>query len=152
MITDTLFKSTIGPDLRNDKLKPYWNEYFHYEREAQVLHQLSGEALTAIIERARCRRKPYLDAQQAISQVLTDFGSTHNFHRQFNELFPFKPAQILGMQLYAMIAAAADWWIYVETHHAGHTFPHANYFKSLDNTEYVAFVQIQNARPDGSLR
>lgn len=145
MITDTHFKSTIGPGLRTEKLNPYWNEYFRYECEAQVLHRLSGDALAASIERARGSRKPYLDAQQAISKILTDIGATHNFHRQFNALFPFKAAQILGMQLYEMITADDDWWIYVETLHAGHTFPHANYFMSLDNTEYIAFVQAQNA-------
>lgn len=145
MITDSLFKSTIGPDLDQKKLKPYWNEYFRYEQEAQLLHQLSGDALKAKIEMALISRNPYLDSQQVISRVLTDFGSTHSFHRQFNELFPFKPAQILGMQLYAIIAADDDWWIYIETQHAGHLFPHANYFMSTENAEYVAFVRAQNA-------
>lgn len=145
MITDPQFKSKIGPDLDESKLKTYWQEYFRYQREATDLHNLSEQALKQAIENARHRRSPYLDAQQAISQILTEFGSMHNFHRQFNERFPFKPAQILGMQLYSLVAADGDWWIYTETQHHGHAFPHAAYFMSPDNQEYVRFVQQQSA-------
>jgi hypothetical protein len=109
-----------------------------------------SQALTEAIEHARQRPSPYLDAQQAISVVLTDFGAKHNFHRQFNELFPYKPAQILGMQLYSMVAADDDWWIYTETQHRGHVYPHATYFMSPDNPEYTNFVQQQRASRDNT--
>lgn len=142
MITDPQLKSKIGPELDRSKLNSYWAEYFRYENEAPALCLLSKAALEAAIDHARGGRAPHLDAQQAISEILTDFGTKHNFHRQFNELFPFKPAQILGMQLYSLMVADSEWWIYIQTQHQGHAFPHATYFQSPGNLEYLNFVQI----------
>lgn len=145
MITDPKLKSKIGPNLDESKLNTYWAEFFRYQREAPALCTLSETALQEAIDRARHRSSPHLDAQQAISEILTNFGSKNNFHRQFNELFPFKPAQVLGMQLYSLVAADDDWWIYTETQHRGHAYPHATYFQSPGNPEYVSFVQQPEA-------
>jgi hypothetical protein len=137
MITDIDLRSTNGPDLRRTKLKEYWNEYFAYEREAPELHGITEAALNGELDRARTMPRPFLDAQQAISRILTELGSRHNFHRQFNEAFPnFKPSQILGMQLYALVLRDATYWVYHPTQHSGHLFPHATYFIPAGEARY----------------
>lgn len=146
MITNPTFTSRIGPDLNVAKLAPYWNEYFRYRDEATDLHSKAAERLDEAIVEARARTSPFLDAQQTISRILTAFGSTHDFHRQFGERFPFRPAQTIGMQLYAMLTAEQnDWWVFMETQHAGHRYPHGVYFMPWQSAEYRAFVVAQNA-------
>lgn len=146
MITDIEYRSEIGPDLRTEKLKVYWNEYFSYEKEAPELHRITEQELEAELERARTLRSPFLDSQQSISRILTDLGARHNFHRQFNETFPhFKPGQVLGMQLYALVARDTVFWIYHPTQHAGHMFPHATYFIPPGDPGYERFVAQHGA-------
>lgn len=88
----------------------------------------------------RIQARPFLDAQQAISKILTGFGSQHNFHRQFNERFDSKPSQVLGMQLYELVAGDSEWWVFLPTQHTGHAFPHATYFIPRDDDRYVRLV------------
>lgn len=146
MITDVEFRSEIGPDLRAEKLKPYWNEYFSFEREASDLHRITERELSAELEAARNSPRPFLDSQQAISKILTALGARHNFHRQFNERFPdFKPGQVLGMQLYALVARDATFWVYHPTQHAGHLFPHATYFIPNESAEFNRFLAQHRA-------
>ena len=81
------------------------------------------------LDKARSQVRPFLDAQQRISIILTRLGSTANFHRQFSEQFPeFKPNQIIGMQLYALVVSDSETWIYTPIQHPEHMFPHASYF------------------------
>lgn len=130
MITDIEQRSSIGPDLRPEKLEAYWSEYFHYRDSAPGLHLIVEEKLSAELDTARATPRPFVDSQQVISRVLTELGPSGNFHRQFGERFPdFKPNQTLGMQLYALMAADAETWIYTPTQHPGHLHPHATYFK-----------------------
>lgn len=146
MITDVEFHSTIGPDLRTQELKAYWNEYFSFERDGPELHRIAECELSSELDQARISFRPFLDSQQAISRILTDLGSRHNFHRQFNEMFPhFKPGQVLGMQLYALVARDPVFWVYHPTQHSGHMFPHATYFIPNDNPEYDRFVSQHGA-------
>jgi hypothetical protein len=141
VITDITFRSEIGPDLRREKLADYWSEYFSFQTNAPDLHAISERALTAEIEQAKNTTRPYLDSQQVIGRVLVDLGTRHNFHRQFSEQFPhFRREQILGMHLYRLVAADADWWVYTETQHAGHMFPHATYFIPRQSNDFRAFV------------
>lgn len=129
MITDVEGRSSIGPVLRPQVLKPYWREYFRFCREAPELHQLVEAELVIEVENARGQARPFLDSQQAISRVLTKLGPTSRFHRQFSERFPdLKPNQVLGMHLYKLVAAAEDTWVYTPIQHPGHMFPHATYF------------------------
>lgn len=142
MITDIECRSEIGPDLDRSKLNAYWAEYFSFVNDAPHLHALAVSGLQAAIDAARGQSRPYLDSQQVISGILTKFGSQHNFHRQFNELFATsKPSQVLGMQLYELVARDAEWWVYFPTQHAGHAFPHATYFMSRDDARYQRLVQ-----------
>ena len=130
MITDIMQRSSVGPDLRPEKLEAYWNEYFHYRDAAPDLHLIVEEKLIAELDAARSSRRPFIDSQQVISRILTALGPLGNFHRQFGERFPdLKPNQTLGMQLYALVASDAETWIYSPTQHAGHVHPHATYFK-----------------------
>jgi hypothetical protein len=129
VITDIDGKSTIGPDLRPERLEPYWDEYFYYRSNAPELHAITQEELTRELDAERTSREPYIDSQQFISRILTLLGEKHTFHRQFGEQCPdFKAPQILGMQLYELIAADADVWVYMKTQHTGHMFPHSTYF------------------------
>lgn len=131
MITDIKERSQIGPDLRPENLEAYWNEYFEYRDRAPELHQIVEDKLVEELDSSRAQPRPFLDAQQAISRILTALGPSANFHRQFSEQFPeFRPNQILGMQLYALVARDADTWIYTPIQHPGHLFPHASYFQS----------------------
>lgn len=130
MTTDISLKSTVGPELRVEHLEPYWTEYFHYRDDGRTLHDISEQELLREIDAAKSKKKPYMDSQQAIASILTRLGTTGRFHRQFGEQFPdYRPNQILGMQLYALMTADADLWVYHPTHHAGHKFPHSTYFK-----------------------
>lgn len=86
------------------------------------------------------------DSQQVVSKVLTAFGSKHNFHRQFNErFFASKPSQMLGMQLYELVAQDSDWWVYLQSKPIGHVFPHSTYFIPSDDPRYENLVR-RNAR------
>lgn len=129
MITDIEERSRVGPDLRVEKLEPYWNEYFLYRHEVPGLHSIIEEKLNEELDVARAQERPFVDSQQVISRVLTAVGTSANFHRQFSEQFPaFKANQILGMQLYALVASDAEVWVYTPIQHVGHMFPHASYF------------------------
>lgn len=143
MITDIECRSEIGPDLDRSKLNAYWSEYSSFLNYAPMLHALAESQLQAAIEAARQQPRPYLDSQQVISEILTTFGSKHNFHRQFNELFATaKPSQVLGMHLYALVARDPDWWVYFPTQHAGHAFPHATYFMPRNDSRYEHLVRL----------
>lgn len=110
-------------------LEPYWSEYFDYEARGPALHALTEAELIAELEIACQLPAPYRDSQQAISRILTALGDQATFHRQFNESFPsYRPHQILGMQLYAIMARDTTLWVYTRTQHAGHAFPHSVYF------------------------
>lgn len=129
MITDLEAKSTIGPQLRPEKLESYWEEYFYYRDNSPGLHALTEELLTRELDKERAETKPYIDSQQFISRILTSLGPTGDFHRQFSEQCPdFKAPQILGMQLYELMAADAETWVYMKTQHSGHMFSHSTYF------------------------
>lgn len=109
MITDIEQRSQIGPDLRVEKLDSYWQEYFTFRDEVYELHQVVERELIDELDKARSQVRPFLDAQQRISIILTRLGSTANFHRQFSEQFPeFKPNQIIGMQLYALVVSDSE--------------------------------------------
>ncbi|MCK8668211.1 hypothetical protein M1M11_25345 [Pseudomonas azerbaijanoccidens] len=130
MITDINGRSSVGPGLRLEKLQPYWNEYFIYQNDTSNLHAISERELILELDEARSHIKPYLDAQQIIGRILTRLGTTGQFHRQFGERFPdLRPNQILGMQLYAIMVADPEHWVYHPTQHVGHVFPHATYFR-----------------------
>lgn len=146
MITDIECRSEIGPDLDRSKLNAYWSEYFAFSSGAPELHALAETELLAALDKARSQNRPFLDAQQAISEILTAFGTRHNFHRQFNEHFAtFKPSQVLGMQLYALVARDDTWWVYMPTQHAGHAFPHATYFIPHGDSRYQRLVRRHGA-------
>ncbi|MFH1026994.1 MAG: hypothetical protein V1791_03225 [Pseudomonadota bacterium] len=112
-----------------DHLESYWGAYFSFERNTPALHSITENLLLNAVEEARTMERPFIDSQQVIGKILTELGSTHNFHRQFNESFPeLKPNYVLGMQLYRIMVEDADTWVYHETRHPGHVFPHATYF------------------------
>ena len=60
--------------------------------------------------------KPYIDSQILLNSVLTKFGESHNFHRQFRERHANSDSgQVLGMQLYHLMIKDSDVWVYCET-------------------------------------
>jgi len=132
MITDIEQKNTRN-ELQNETLPDYWQGYFRYRDSADELYQLAGARLRDVIEMAKDMTRPFIDSQQAIGHILTEFGNQHNFHRQFREQLPeLHPNQTLGMHLYDLILHDGETWVYIETQHAGHLFPHATYFIRRD--------------------
>jgi hypothetical protein len=142
MLTGIEYRNPIGPDLRRTSLEPYWAQYFDYEASAPNLHAVTEAELQREVEQARGMEQPYLDSQQAISRILTALGPRHSFHRQFNERFPdYRPHQVLGMQLYAMMARDETLWVYTQTQHRGHMFPHSVYFIPVQDAQYRSLAQ-----------
>ena len=128
MITD-IEQRSVRQELRRDTLADYWQGYFYYQEHAPELFQMTADGLNQAIDRIRNIERPFVDSQQIIGKLLTEFGNTHNFHRQFREQFPDLHAnQILGMHLYDIMTQDEDTWVYTETQHQGHQFPHATYF------------------------
>ena len=128
MITDIKQKN-ITNQLNKETLADYWKGYFQYQDKAVELYQLAKIKLIEAVEKSRITERPFIDSQQIIGKILADFSNQHCFHRQFREQLPvLYPNQILGMQLYDIMVNDKDVWIYTETHHAGHLFPHATYF------------------------
>ena len=132
MITDIEHKN-VRYELQSESLAEYWQGYFRYRDNASDLHQLAGSCLRDAIEIEKVKNRPFIDSQQTIGRILTEFGNQHNFHRQFREQLPdLHPNQTLGMHLYDLILHDEETWVYLETQHAGHLFPHATYFIRRD--------------------
>lgn len=129
MITDINQKSIITA-LNKSKLPSYWMQYFEYEKDEE-LFEFTKSALVNTITEIKKERKPFVDSQIVISKILTEFGTKSLFHRKFNERHPnLHREQVLGMQLYNIMLEDSETWIYLETQHNRHLFPHATYFKS----------------------
>lgn len=121
--------SVVGPNLKRENLADYWSEYFAYMNEGAELHDLTRGELLALVNKAKQAARPHIDSQIEINKLLTDLGSKHSFHRQFSERFPgSRPPQVLGMQLYALLAADDATWRYLKSKRPGHLFSHSNYF------------------------
>ena len=128
MITDPENKS-VRSTLNRSNLAVYWGGYFTYQRNAPDLHSLTETELAREVDRCKSQDRPFVDSQVVINQVFTRLSSNHNFHRQFSERFPdLHREQILGMQLYTIMLNDELTWVYIETQHQGHLFPHATYF------------------------
>ena len=128
MITDPENKS-VRSTLNRSNLAVYWGGYFTYQRNAPDLHSLTETELAREVDRCKSQDRPFVDSQVVINQVLTQLASNHTFHRQFSERFPdLHREQILGMQLYTIMLNDELTWVYIETQHQGHLFPHATYF------------------------
>jgi hypothetical protein len=118
-------------------LEPYWDEYFSFQKKASDLHTITEKALRDEVEKEKVKEKPFVDSQQIIGKILTAFGQKYNFHRQFIEQFPdLNSNQILGMQLYRIMAEDDMIWVYLETQHKGHVFSHATYFIPKSDIRY----------------
>ena len=128
MITDIQQRS-VRSTLDRNRLPDYWNGYFSYQNLSPTLHQLTESELINEVNLCKSKPKQFVDSQVVISNILTKLGLRHNFHRQFSEQFPdLSREQILGMQLYTIMLNDNLIWIYIETQHPGHLFPHATYF------------------------
>ena len=128
MITDPENK-TVRSTLNMSNLADYWSGYFTYQRNAPDSHSLPETELTREVDRCKSQDRPFVDSQVVINQVLTRLASNHTFHRQFSERFPdLHREQILGMQLYTIMLNDELTWVYIETQHQDHLFPHATYF------------------------
>jgi len=128
MITDPENK-TVRSTLNRSNLADYWGGYFTYQRVAPDLHSLTEAELTREVDSCKSKERPFVDSQVVINQVLTRLGANHIFHRQFSERFPdLHREQILGMQLYTIMLKDELTWVFIETQHQGHLFPHATYF------------------------
>lgn len=133
MLTDINQKNTRDK-LNVKNLAEYWQGYFSYRDNSNDLYELAHRRLVEQVERIKTSNRPYIDSQQVIGQILTDFGNQHNFHRQFREQHPgLHPNQILGMHLYDIMINDDEVWVYTETQHPGHLFPHATYFVPRNN-------------------
>lgn len=128
--------AVVGPDLKRENLNDYWAEYFAYANEGAELYDLTRNELLALVVKAKRTAQPLIDSQIEINKLLTALGPKHNFHRQFGERFPgLRAPQVLGMQLYALLAADAETWRYLKSKRPGHLFAHSNYFLSAPSDE-----------------
>ena len=99
----------------------------YYLQKAQVF-ELTKLALIKAITEIKKEIKPFVNSQIVISKILTGFGAKNLFHRKFNERHPnLHKEQVLGMQLYNVMLEDSEIWIYLETQHRYHLFPHAIY-------------------------
>jgi ferritin-like protein len=73
MITD-VERRTVRDQLNETTLADYWEQYFYYRDNVQRLHNLAEEKLINAVETARLMDKPFIDSQQVIGRVLTEFG------------------------------------------------------------------------------
>ncbi|MTI13821.1 hypothetical protein [Sansalvadorimonas verongulae] len=129
MITD-INRTSVKSELNKESLADYWEGYFHYKENSPELYQIAQGGLVAKVEEIRKEKRPFVDSQRVIGRLLTELGSSHNFHRQFREQLPdFHPNQILGMHLYDIMIQNTDTWTYIETKPSKHVYPHATYFK-----------------------
>lgn len=142
MITGPDFKK-VTRTINKKTLADYWNDYFAYESKAEKMHELTKKELKEEIAKNTMKNDNFIDSQIVIYNVLERLSGKHNFHRQFSELFPeMNREQVLGMQLYSIMVYDSRIWIYVETKHLGHKFPHATYFiPPSENMEYKNFCQ-----------
>jgi hypothetical protein len=122
-------RKSITKKLNREKLPAYWGQYFLYEKDTELYDITKDEFLIEIAIQEE-KEKPYIDSQIIINNILGRLAKKHNFHRQFNERYStLHKEQVLGMQLYKILVEDIDLWVYCETQHAGHLFPHATYFK-----------------------
>jgi len=134
MMTDANFKR-LYRTLNRDGLADYWNGYFEFRDSP--LHAITAMELQNEIEEHKTGAGSFIDSQIVISNILGKLSNKHNFHRQFGERFPgLNREQVLGMQLYTLMLADDEIWVYIETQHQGHLFPHATYFIPRDNPDY----------------
>ena len=135
MITD-LNRQTVYATLNRNNLPEYWNGYFLYQQDAPELHVLTDRGLRSEVEACKNTSSPYVDGQVVVGMLLRILSGQHNFHRQFSERFEnLHREQILGMQLYTIMLADNETWVYTTTQHADHLYAHAVYFlpNSVDN-------------------
>jgi hypothetical protein len=127
MITGIDKKHTTK-ELKREKLPEYWGQYFSYEYDIELFDLTKNEFIKEIAEQKK-KGNPFIDSQIIISRILSNFGDKHIFHRKFNERHSdLHKEQVLGMQLYKILVEDGELWIYHETQHFGHIFPHATYF------------------------
>lgn len=121
--------SVVGPELRRENLNEYWREYFAFAEHGGEIFDLTRAELLTRVTSAKQMARPHVDSQIMINELLNQLGPKHTFFRQFNERCPgSRPAQVLGMQLYALLAEDDEIWRYMKTTRARHVFSHSNYF------------------------
>jgi hypothetical protein len=122
-------RKSVTKELKREKLPEYWGQFFSYEADSELFDLTKNEFIKEIAVQKK-NPKPFIDSQITISKILSNFGNKHIFHRKFNEKHSgLHKEQVLGMQLYTLLLEDDDLWIYHETQHSGHLFPHATYFK-----------------------
>jgi hypothetical protein len=142
MITDINFKN-VQKALNKKTLADYWNYYFAYQNKGGTLHSITENELKKQIKLAKQNGSLFIDSQIVISKILTELGQKHNFHRQFNEIFPgISKEQVLGMQLYTLMLTDDKIWIYYEIQHLEHKFLHATYH--IPKTQTAEYINLCN--------
>jgi hypothetical protein len=103
----------------------HWGQYYKYK--LHPLAQITENAFKVKIAVIEHSPKPFIRSSVLINEVLTEFGQTHVFHRQFREQFPgFDKESVLGVQLYELLYPQ---WHYAKTQFPRHKFEHSCYWK-----------------------
>ena len=121
---------TLSNPLGKPHIEPHWKDYERYEKEKE-LFDLTKDELAKLIEIKKAETSPFIDSAVLISDLLTEFGKTHQFHRKFNEIFPdLTSGSLLGMQLYFLLIDDSVQWIFHKSKKADHLYSSSTYFIS----------------------
>lgn len=103
----------------------HWKQY--YEFSPSLLARITEEKFKTKIAAIESSPKPFINSSVLINEILTEFGNTHDFHRQFREQFPkFDKESVLGVQLYELLYPN---WYYTKSQFPKHKFEHSCYWK-----------------------
>ena len=103
----------------------HWEQYYKFSLSPLAL--VSEDKFRMKISDIEHSTKPFINSSVLINEVLTEFGQTHTFHRQFREQFPgFDKESVLGVQLYELLYPQ---WNYAKSQFPNHKFEHSCYWK-----------------------
>jgi len=120
-------RKSVIKELKREKMPKHWEQCFLYEEDTELSSLTKNEFLKEINEQKK-KDNPSLDSQQIVGKMLTGFGEKHIFHRKFNERHSdLHKEQVLGMQLYKILAQDDDLWEYRRIKYADHLHSHITY-------------------------
>jgi len=120
----------LSSPLGKSHIEQHWKNYERYEKE-KILSDLTKKRLTELIEIKKTETNPFIDSAVLISELFTEFGAKHQFHRKFNEIFPdLTSGSVLGMQLYILLIEDSVQWIFHKSKKADHLYSSSTYFIS----------------------
>lgn len=121
---------TLSNPFGKSHIDAHWYDYERYEKEVS-LSDFTKTKLLELINIKKMETTPFIDSGVLISELLTEFGKTHKFHRKFNEKFSdLTSGSVLGMQLYLLLIDDSEQWIFHKSKKEDHLYSNSTYFIS----------------------